>query len=240
MEAAGRALREAADQKNKDKVPAASQKATAAKRDKKQKKAKSGKKEAKKAGDKKAAKKAGGKKAGAKKAPKMSGDKKAAGKKAGNKKAGKKVAKKSGGKKSNKKKTGNKKAGKKNASKAKSGKKAQKDVKSVARQSCATDSTCLLAAGKYFQQVMIKAVNYKAQFTRINTFTKQATSKGGKMDDFAPVLNNMKELGGGNVSALSCGGSSSGQGANSLKAVVTNLGQCSKNILICLFAVNKR
>ena len=132
----------------------------------------------------------------------MSGDKKAAGKKAGNKKAGKKAAKKSGGKKSNKK-TGNKKAGKKNASKAKSGKKAQKDVKSVARQSCATDSTCLLAAGKYFQQVMVKAVNYKAQFTRINTFTKQATSKGGKMDDFAPVLNNMKELGGGNVSALS-------------------------------------
>ena len=57
------------------------------------------------------------------------------------------------------KKTGNKKAGKKNASKAKSGKKAQKDVKSVARQSCGTDSTCLLAAGKYFQQVMVKAVN---------------------------------------------------------------------------------
>ena len=230
MEAAGRALREAADQKNKDKVPAAGQKAAAAKRDKKQKKAKSGKKEAKKAGDKKAAKKAGGKKAGAKKAPKMSGEKKAAGKKAGNKKAGKKVAKKSGGKKSNKKKTGNKKAGEKNASKAKSGKKAQKDVKSVACQSCATDSTCLLAAGKYFQQVMVMAVNYKAQYTRINTFTKQATSKGGKMDDFAPVLNHMKELGGGNVSALSCGGSSSGQGANSLKAVVTNLGQCSKNI----------
>jgi hypothetical protein len=239
---ADRALREAAQQQKEKGAVAGKKEAkpAAKKQEGKKKAAKAEKKKAKKAGDKKKGKKAGAaKKQSGKKAAKKAGGKKA--KKAEKKKA--KKGKKAGGKKSAKKggksaKKGGKSAkkGGKSAKKAggKKGKKAggNKAVKSVARQStsCATDSTCLLNAGKYYQQVVVKGVNYKNQYTRINTFLKQSTSKGGKKDDFAPTLNNMKELGGGNASALACGGSTSGTGASTLNSVVTSLNKCSANI----------
>ena len=251
---AGRAIREAAVEKKENKAPHQQksldnkQKSTKAKKEKAGKKAakKSGKKAAKKGGDKKKATKKGksGQKAAKKKAAKKGGDKKKAAKKGGDKKKATKKNK-SGGKAAKKGNNGKKKAAKKSKSsqkaiakkkgkaekqqKEKGGKK--KSAKSGRQSSsCAADSACLLAAGKYYQQVMVKGFNFQTQFARISNFAKQTGNKGAKNGDFGQTLSNLKELGGGNASALSCAGAASGTPAQSLNSAVSSLGQCAQNI----------
>jgi len=180
-----------------------------------------GKKEKKGAKKNAAGKQKGGKKksAGKKKGKKSAGGKKQ--KKAGKgKKSGKKAGKKSG-------KKAGKKAGKKSAKKA--GKKAGK--KSQGRQSTGClAATCLDTAVVYLSLVRSKAATLKGQANRITKLNTTAGKRGGKKDSFNQALGLLVDAGGGNSSALACGGKTTGTGATQLANLSSALTDCPSTI----------
>merc|ERR1711953_1054810 len=155
------------------------------------------------------------------------------------KKQGKKAAKK-GKKKRGKKNRGNKKGkgkkkknkGKKKKSKGRKKKKSSKkvvDTRIHARSTCA-DEACLTALGKYMNQYNQKYRNFENQKNRITKFSKLTGNKGGKKDAFKTIKGQIRETGGGNASALSCGGKTSGTGQKLLKDIYDKLTACSAGI----------
>merc|ERR1711953_1005527 len=172
---------------------------------------------------KKAAKK--GKK---KRGKKNRGKKKGKGKK--KKKKGKK--KKSKGRKKKSKGRKKKSKGRKRKNKGRKKKKSSKkvvDTRIHARSTCA-DEACLTALGKYMNQYNQKYRNFENQKNRITKFSKLTGNKGGKKDAFKTIKGQIRETGGGNASALSCGGKTSGTGQKLLKDIYDKLTACSAGI----------
>ena len=151
----------------------------------------------------------------------------------GKKKSSKKKNKSSKEKKKSRKGKSKSKKNKKNKSK---GKKSGKDKKnktsrtSNLRQSCTSDDECLTAASKYMKTVEGKVSSFKAQKTRSEKFEKLTSNKGTKKDEFKIILSKLKEAGGGNATAMQCGGSTTSPAAQRLQALVNDLTKCEDNI----------
>ena len=171
----------------------------------------------------------------------------------GKKKSSKKMSKSSKGKKKNEKGKLKSKKNKKNKSKGKKsgkgklkskknkknkskGNKSDKERKnktsrtSNLRQSCTSDDECLTAASKYMKTVEGKVSSFKAQKTRSEKFEKLTSNKGTKKDEFKIILSKLKEAGGGNATAMQCGGSTTSPAAQRLQALVNDLTKCEDNI----------
>jgi len=154
--------------------------------------------------------------------------------KKGKKKAGRKNRGKGKGKGKKKKSKGKKKKskGRKRKNKGRKKKKSSKkvvDTRIHARSTCA-DEACLTALGKYMNQYNQKYRNFENQKNRITKFSKLTGNKGGKKDAFKTIKGQIRETGGGNASALSCGGKTSGTGQKLLKDIYDKLTACSAGI----------
>merc|ERR1712106_38204 len=84
------------------------------------------------------------------------------------------------------------------------------------RQSSCIDESCIDNAVSYIKLAKDKVKNYLSQVTRVEKSQKSANSKSGKKGLFSPIINRIREAGGGNLSSLKCNGDSSGNGAETM------------------------
>merc|ERR1712037_750853 len=126
------------------------------------------------------------------------------------------------GKKSRKakKKSRKSKNGKKKGRKGKKGKKGRKQSrsgKSQVRSSSCMNETCINTAMSYMKIMKDRVSNFLRQKTRITKFQTTAGNKAGKKGLFGPILNRIREAGGGNSSNLKCNGDNSSAGATQIQ-----------------------
>merc|ERR1712038_1193675 len=192
------------------------------------KKARKGKSRKGKKGSKRAGKKG-------KKASKKGKKGKKKGRKAGKKtKKGKKRAKK-GNKKSRKMKKKSRKEKKKSRKGKKNSRKGKKKTGRKSQSNRQTDSgcmneTCINTAMSYMKIMKDKVSNFLRQKTRVSKYSTTSGNKAGKKGLFGPILNRIREAGGGNSSNLKCNGDNAGAGAKQLANLTSLLGACEENI----------
>ena len=151
-------------------------------------------------------------------------------------KAGKTTRKEKADKSTRKEKAGKtskkEKAARKEKTDKQGGRKSSRKVqqKAVRQTTCSSDEECLTLATKYLKTIKDKVVNFNAQKARIEKSGKLALSKAGKKGDFTTDLSNLKDVGGGNTSALTCQGNSNGTGQAALKDAVDKLTACQDSI----------
>merc|ERR1712079_421692 len=75
-----------------------------------------------------------------------------------------------------------------------------------------------------------KVSNFFKQKTRIGKYNDTSNNKAGKKGIFGPILNRIREAGGGNSSNLKCNGNNSSPGAKQLKNLTESLFKCEENI----------
>ena len=186
----------------------------------KKKKKKSLKKKGKKSLKKKGKKSKKGRKAGKRKTKAKKNNKKKKGKKS---RKGKRKGKKNKNGKKNRK---GRRKGKKNR-KEKNNKKGDKRMSGRA-----IDATCVTQLSLSMRRWKDVVTNFKRQSKRITDFRDKGSGKSNdeKLGIFAPVADKLVRLGGGNKSALQCGGSTTSEGAATLASLVTELTTCSINI----------
>ena len=121
------------------------------------------------------------------------------------------------------KKNNERKATKKNGRKAtkKNGRKATKKCLSTA---------CVDNAVKIMKLLKDRLSFYETKFRRISKKSQIASSKSGKNSVFQPALAILIDAGGGNGSALACGGNSSNAGARQMENLTEVLDQCDVNV----------
>merc|ERR1719225_880738 len=207
----------------------------------KSRKGKKGSKRAGKKGKKASKKGKKGKKKGRKAGKKTKKGKKRA--KKGNKKSRKmkkksrKMKKKS--RKSRKQKKKSRKAkkksrkGKKNSRKQKRKQtkgKRKNGRKSQARQNKCMNESCINTAMSYMKIMKDKVSNFLRQKTRVSKYSTTSGNKAGKKGLFGPILNRIREAGGGNSSNLKCNGDNAGAGAKQLANLTSLLGACEEDI----------
>merc|ERR1712123_448747 len=105
-----------------------------------------------------------------------------------------------------------------------------KQNKNKQRQSSCIDESCIDNAVSHIKLAKDKVKNYLSQVTRVEKSQKSANSKSGKKGLFSPIINRIREAGGGNLSSLKCNGDSSGNGAETMTNLTIALGKCEKNI----------
>merc|ERR1712066_1188279 len=133
------------------------------------------------------------------------------------------------GRKAKKKSRKAKKKGRK-GKKGKKGRKQSRNGKSQGRSSSCMNETCINTAMSYMKIMKDRVSNFLRQKTRIGKFQTTAGNKAGKKGLFGPILNRIREAGGGNSSNLKCNGNSSLPGAAQLKNLTTLLAACEGNI----------
>merc|ERR1711881_617478 len=114
--------------------------------------------------------------------------------------------------------------------KGKKGRKQSRNGKSQGRSSSCMNETCINTAMSYMKIMKDRVSNFLRQKTRIGKFQTTAGNKAGKKGLFGPILNRIREAGGGNSSNLKCNGNSSLPGAAQLKNLTTLLAACEGNI----------
>merc|ERR1712038_1703038 len=203
----------------------------------KSRKGKKGSKRAGKKGKKASKKGKKGKKRGRKAGKKTKKGKKRA--KKGNKKSRKMKKKSKKGRKGKRKSKKQKKKSRKEKKKSRKGKKnSRKGKKKTGRKSQSnrqTDSgcmneTCINTAMSYMKIMKDKVSNFLRQKTRVSKYSTTSGNKAGKKGLFGPILNRIREAGGGNSSNLKCNGDNSGAGAKQLANLTSLLGACEENI----------
>jgi len=90
--------------------------------------------------------------------------------------------------------------------------------------------SCIDNAVSYMKLAKDKVKNFLSQFTRVEKFQKTANSKSGKKGLFGPIINRIREAGGGNLSSLKCNGNSTNNGAQAMTNLTLALGSCEKQI----------
>merc|ERR1711923_21652 len=240
-----REAREADPKKNKDKRKQKKKGKNMAAKNKKGKSARKGKGKSAKKGKGKSSRKNKQKKAKKGKKGKKNQKKNKKGekknKKKGNrksKKASKKKSRKSKSKKNKKNKT--RKQNKKGKKSKKNNKKSRKNKKKsgkrkvkhsfVRQSSSCMNETCINNAMSYMKLMKDRVANFLAQKSRIAAFNKTSGNKAGKKGLFGPILNRIREAGGGNSSNLKCNGNATNAGAAQLKNLTTLLFACEENI----------
>merc|ERR1712170_129583 len=150
-------------------------------------------------------------------------EKKRAGKKG--KKLKKKNKKRMNKNKDRKRMKGNRKVAKKNQMKER-----KEDDKSTCFGCRTVSANCLTQAislMKYWKDIV---TNFEKQSKRIASQSKTGGRKADKKGVFSSIALNLVDIGGGNKSSLSCGGSTSNSGAKQLKNLTDTLFACEMNI----------
>ena len=171
------------------------------------------------------------------------------------KKKGRKVAKKTKKGKKGKKKSRKMKKKSKKGRKGKKGKKGKKNSRKQKKKSRKTNKksrkqkgnkkkgrkiqgraetcmneTCINTAMSYMKIMKDKVSNFLRQKTRVSKYSTTSSNKHGKKGLFGPILNRIREAGGGNSSNLKCNGDNSSAGAKQLANLTALLGACEDNI----------
>ena len=113
---------------------------------------------------------------------------------------------------------GNRKVAKKDQKKERQG-----DRETVSAN-CLTQAISLM---KYWKDIV---TNFEKQSKRIASQSKTGGRKADKKGVFSSIALNLVDIGGGNKSSLSCGGSTSNSGAKQLKNLTDTLFACEMNI----------
>ena len=97
------------------------------------------------------------------------------------------------------------------------------------------DSTCLPLvcidnAVKALSQLKGKVFSFEKQLKRYGKMSSQAANKVGKKGVFKPTLMRLRDEGGGNASALSCGGNMTNAGAMQMQNLSTLLTACEGQV----------
>merc|ERR1719477_187616 len=103
-------------------------------------------------------------------------------------------------------------------------------IKVSQRATTCMNETCINTAMSYMKIMKDKVSNFLRQKTRIGKYKTTSGNKAGKKGLFGPILNRIREAGGGNSSNLRCNGDNSGAGAKQLKNLTSLLGACEENI----------
>ena len=103
-------------------------------------------------------------------------------------------------------------------------------IKVSQRATACMNETCINTAMSYMKIMKDKVSNFLRQKTRIGKYKTTSGNKAGKKGLFGPILNRIREAGGGNSSNLRCNGDNSGAGAKQLKNLTSLLGACEENI----------
>jgi len=103
-------------------------------------------------------------------------------------------------------------------------------IKGSQRATRCMNETCINTAMSYMKIMKDKVSNFLRQKTRIGKHQTTSGNKAGKKGLFGPILNRIREAGGGNSSNLRCNGDNSGAGAKQLKNLTSLLGACEENI----------
>merc|ERR1711976_625562 len=120
---------------------------------------------------------------------------------------------------------GNRKVAKKNQMKER-----KEDDKSTCFGCRTVSANCLTQAislMKYWKDIV---TNFEKQSKRIASQSKTGGRKADKKGVFSSIALNLVDIGGGNKSSLSCGGSTSNSGAKQLKNLTDTLFACEVNI----------
>ena len=72
--------------------------------------------------------------------------------------------------------------------------------------------------------------NFQRQSKRITDNQKKGAGKSGKQDVFGPIASKLVTSGGGNKSSLTCGGSSTSEGARNITQLAKDLDKCEKSV----------
>ena len=108
------------------------------------------------------------------------------------------------------------------------GKKAKKSKKIIARECLST--TCVDNAVKIMKLLKDRLSFYETKFRRISKKSQIGLSKSSKNSVFQPALARLIDSGGGNGSALACGGNSSNAGAKRMTNLTEVLEECDVNV----------
>jgi len=138
-------------------------------------------------------------------------------------KQGQKPAKKGG-----KKRRGSKKPSKGMKASRKSTKQKRPSVRASGRSTVA--STCFESAMFYMKIWKDVVGNFEKQRKRMIKQNKTGGNKSGKKGLFAPIAHRLVDIGGGNKSNMSCGGSYGNKGAAQLQNLTKTLFDCEKDV----------
>jgi len=139
-------------------------------------------------------------------------------------KQGQKPAKKGG----KKKRRGSNKASKGRKPSRKSTRKNRPSVRASGRSTVA--STCFESAMFYMKIWKDVVGNFEKQRKRMIKQNKTGGNKSGKKGLFAPIAHRLVDIGGGNKSNMSCGGSYGNKGAAQLQNLTKTLFDCEKDV----------
>merc|ERR1712123_245381 len=156
------------------------------------------------------------------------GKKRKSAKKPKNKKAKKNNKKRARKNKKNKNKKKN--SRRTNSNKGRQNKNRKNSRKSEARATTCMNETCINTAMKYVKIMKDRVSNFLKQKTRITKYNETSGNKAGKKGLFAPILNRIREAGGGNSSNLKCNGDNSSAGAKQFLNLTVSLMKCEGNI----------
>jgi len=121
-----------------------------------------------------------------------------------------------------------KKRNNKKGRKSKTGK--GRKMKGSQRATTCMNETCINTAMSYMKIMKDKVSNFLRQKTRIGKYQTTSGNKAGKKGLFGPILNRIREAGGGNSSNLRCNGDNSSAGAKQMQNLTSLLGACEENI----------
>lgn len=82
----------------------------------------------------------------------------------------------------------------------------------------------------YMKMMKDKVSNFLRQKTRVGKFKTTSGNKAGKKGLFGPIINRIREAGGGNGSNLKCNGDNAGAGAKQMANLTALLGACEMDI----------
>merc|ERR1719477_204628 len=103
-------------------------------------------------------------------------------------------------------------------------------IKVSQRATACMNETCINTAMSYMKIMKDKVSNFLRQKTRVGKYSTTSANKHGKKGLFGPILNRIREAGGGNSSNLKCNGDNSSAGAKQLANLTALLGACEDNI----------
>ena len=92
------------------------------------------------------------------------------------------------------------------------------------------DGKCLETAVKAMRKLEKVVANFDKQMIRVEKQAGIASKKGGKKAVFGPTALKLIDVGGGNKSALTCGGSADSAGAKQLKNLTDTLKMCESEV----------
>merc|ERR1712223_1241835 len=102
--------------------------------------------------------------------------------------------------------------------------------KSQARQNTCMNESYINTAMSYMKIMKDKVSNFLRQKTRVSKYSTTSGNKAGKKGLFGPILNRIREAGGGNSSNLKRNGDNSSAGAKQLANLTSLLGACEDDI----------